>query len=128
MVLAQEVELPEPEPPKEILSEDELMRVLRVDETGEARRKDALSDFPEVSVYTGWNFRKDKVITGLGIELFHSQNRPRDYKWKFQLMLGDDIAGLSVGRILVPVINFEVGPGYDFINKAWIVKLSWYKF
>lgn len=104
------------------------MEALKIDEKGEAQRKDKLSEFPEISVYTGWHHRKDTVITGLGVELFHSQNHPRKHKWKFQLIVGDNVAGLSVGRILVPVINFEIGPGYDFINKAWVFKVSWYKF
>lgn len=115
---------PEPKP----LSEKELSDILKIDNSGEAQREDAITNFPEVSVFTGYNFRKEKIVTGLGVELFHNQNKPRRHRWKTQLILGDDMAGLSIGKILVPVVNFEVGPGYDFVNKAWILKFSWYKF
>jgi hypothetical protein len=120
--------VPELRLPEARMSPDELFEKLRLNDKAEAGRKDSLMNFPEISVYTGWNFRKEKVVTGIGVELFHNQNRPRKHRWKTQLILGEDSAGLSIGKIIVPVVNFEVGPGYDFINKAWLLKMSWYKF
>jgi len=96
--------------PRKFRSKEELSRVLELDDTGEAQRKDKLVSFPEISTFVAWSYGRRSMVNGLGVELFHNRNEPRRHKWMFKLLLGDEWVGFSVGYILVPVINFNVGP------------------
>ena len=103
-----------PAPASRVLSKAELEEVLQIDETGEATRKDKLSTFPEICTFVAMSSGRRDLITGLGVELFHQRNLPRRHKLTFKLLLGNEWVGFSAGYILVPVINFNVGP---FIGK-----------
>jgi len=100
----------EPGAPGKVRSKEELKEALQLDETGEARRKDSLANFPEISTFVAWSSGRRSLVNGLGVELFHDRNKPRRHKWMFKLLLGDEWAGFSAGYILVPAINFNVGP------------------
>ena len=96
--------------PQGIRTKEELVRDLEIDETGTAKRKDPLANFPEVSTFAAWSNGRRSLVNGLGVELFHDRNQPRRHKWMFKLLLGDEWAGFSAGYILVSVINFNIGP------------------
>lgn len=96
--------------PAKVRSKEELEAALQIDETGEAKRKDKLANFPEISTFVAWANGRRSLVNGLGVELFHNRNAPRRHKWMFKLLLGDEWAGFSAGYILVPVINFNIGP------------------
>lgn len=93
-----------------IRTKAEVVKVLKIDETGEARRKDKLANFPEISTFVAWSSGHRDLINGLGVELFHDRDKPRRHSWMFKLMLADQWVGFSAGYILVPVINFNIGP------------------
>lgn len=95
-------------------SKEELEADLQLDATGESRRKDKVASFPEVSTFVAWTDGHRNLVNGLAVELFHKRDRPRKHDWMFKLMLGDEWVGFSAGYILIPVINFNVGP---FIGK-----------
>lgn len=95
-------------------SKKNLEEVLQLDETGESRRRDKVASFPEVSTFVAWTDGHRNLVNGLAVELFHKRDRPRKHNWMFKLMLGDEWVGFSAGYILIPVINFNVGP---FVGK-----------
>lgn len=98
-----------------IKTPEELAAEQKYDDKGQAQRKDAIQRFPEISTFAAFDLHDDTLINGLGIELFHDRYKERRSKWKLELMLADEFAGLSAGYIMVPVINFNIGPfwGYD---------------
>ena len=111
----------------EILSIGELEEVLKPDKDGKATRKDKIMRFPEISTFTGFDTKKDEFKVGLGIELFHKRDRPRRHKWKFEAQFGEDYAGIAIGRIVIPVVNFTVGVFYG-TDKRRGVYVGFYKF
>ena len=111
---------------------DELERVLKIDASGTPRRRDKISEFPEISTIAGYDFSTDDVVAGIGIEMFHKRNRPRSSPWKIELQLCPNQVGVYFGRILVPVVNFTIGPfiGYDTKNdrETYGIRMSFFKF
>lgn len=99
-----------PSPKRSVRTREELESALQIDSTGEAQRRDKLASFPEISTFVAWSSGRRDLINGLGVELFHDRDKPRRHHWMFKLMLGDEWVGFSAGYILVPVINFNVGP------------------
>jgi hypothetical protein len=100
----------DPELPKKIRSKEELADALQIDETGESQRRDKVANFPEISTFVAWSNGRKDLVNGLGVELFHNRNKPRRHNWMFKLLLADEWVGFSAGYILVPVINFSIGP------------------
>lgn len=100
----------EPGPARKIRSKEELEKALKIDATGESQRKDKPANFPEISTFVAWTNGRRDLINGLGVELFHDRDKPRRHNWMFKLLLADQWVGFSAGYILVPVINFNIGP------------------
>lgn len=92
------------------MTKAELESALKIDGTGKATRKDKISDFPEISTFVAVTTGERVIVNGLAVELFHKRSAPRTSRWMYKLMLSNDWAGISVSRILIPVINFNVGP------------------
>lgn len=107
-------------------------RRLKIDAEGRPHRKDKISEFPEISTIAGYDFRSEDVIAGIGIEMFHKRNRPRNSPWKIEMQLSPNQVGVYFGRIIVPVVNFTVGPfvGYDTKNdrETYGLRMSFFKF
>jgi hypothetical protein len=95
---------------RKIRTKEELEEALQLDETGESQSTDELDSFPEVSTFVAWSNGHRDLVTGLAVELFHDRDKPRRHTWMFKLMLADEWVGFSAGYILVPVINFNIGP------------------
>lgn len=76
---------------------------------------DSITKLPEISTLFGVS-RHWKIKPAIGIELFHRRDRPRLHRWKFELQIAEEELAFGISRIIVPVVNFTVGPyiGRDF--------------
>ena len=75
---------------------------------------------PEISTLFGYG-KGGEIKPAIGIEIFHDRSKPRRHKWKFELQVAEDELALGVGRIVVPVVNFTIGPyvGFNFEYDDW---------
>lgn len=76
---------------------------------------DPITRLPEISTLFGMGKHR-KIKPAIGIELFHNRDLPRKHKWKFELQIAEEELAFGVSRIIVPVVNFTIGPyiGKDF--------------
>jgi hypothetical protein len=130
ILLGQTSQPEESQPKPQPMSFNELFEDMKTDEEGRAE-SDSITKLPEISTLFGIG-RRGKVGVAIGIELFRPRNRPRNNKWKLELQFADDEVSMGFGRIVVPVVNFTVGPyiGYDFEedNETFGLRFGIFKF
>jgi hypothetical protein len=94
-------------------------------------KPDRITRLPEISTLFGYG-RGGDVKVAIGIELFHNRSKPRTSRWKLELQVANDELAIGFGHIIVPVVNFTIGPymGYDFeINqKTYGLRFGVFKF
>lgn len=94
-------------------------------------KPDPIMKLPEISTLFGVG-KGGKIAPAIGIEIFHDRTKPRRHKWKFEIQIAEEELSVGVSRIIVPVVNFTIGPyyGYDFgeDDKTFGVRLGIFKF
>ena len=94
-------------------------------------KSDDIDRLPEISTLFGYG-KGGKIKPAIGVEIFHDRSRPRRHKWKFEIQVAENELSLGIGRIIVPVVNFTVGPyfGFDFEDEdtTYGVRFGIFKF